>query len=519
MKKITLQPVIKFLDSLNRDYVFFNEFQQLEQKIINRREQNLAVTGHTDSVETDTRYLEIIQKLKSQFAGQKKISCAQVLTGLSKILVTENWTYKKARHKSKHKNIFRRDSSINDYYDVAFYNKAHTRNRGRSHYQHRGMSSVIYARCEEFPDEPEKILIGNLQKDTRQTGWTEPGIGKILQQPKNLERELIQQVVKHALGKKKTKILFQAGDAVQLAQWDAVKIKKIVINEKNYPQYLKNYQKKLKQFAKLSVGDEFNYPDEEIVYEKTGDYFKTYYAPKVMDSAIKFLLKTIPEQKNDTLLRSALAGRWSGIGLAIAQDNEELLFERFNNLLEDLGIAPQARRDRREKIKYLAQIARTWRAQEQGTDNTTTTLMPRLEKYLEKFNYHQALCAAWPHMRMVAWGGKNHYLDLTIAHNICTFYREKLFRPELGKTYYKEVNVFNYNRIYQDYHYRRENFKDRIFFWYEKRLPKILKSLGLTCRRVPIVTTRSSDSKKVEAHAWEIIAGLERFEQRPLTRF
>ena len=213
MKEITILPLSQFFARLGRPYVFCAELSQLEDKIRRTRAQKQATGSTTPNLTAqEDEYLRLLAQVKKVLPAREKIPHKKVIRELSKIMRAEGYEHKKVRRAKAYPNCFAREDTASTFYDLAFFNPYYKEYRGTNqvHHSHKSAPGIFYLRCEENAARPEEIVFGNLQIESGSPrDWLDPARGKVLTKRKNLYREMVQQAVKHALGRKKPEFFFK----------------------------------------------------------------------------------------------------------------------------------------------------------------------------------------------------------------------------------------------------------------------------------------------------------------------
>ena len=149
-------------------------------------------------------------------AGQEYLEKAQVLQLVDDYVRKNNLYYQAQRHKISNSNSFYHPEDSKELYDVAFYNPMANPNRF-GHHKKDGMPDICYARLRG--KKKIRSLVGNLQIDDslKNHPWDNPSREKIMLARKNMYQNMVQEAIRHALQAKKSKILFQTGDAALIA--------------------------------------------------------------------------------------------------------------------------------------------------------------------------------------------------------------------------------------------------------------------------------------------------------------
>ena len=247
MKKLTLRPIWKLITTGRGAYITSGAFRELKNQL---RRQITTRAARAQNSSREKLYLDILTA-KDYFAGRAKISPAELIDEIDTILVEKNYGYRRCPKSASHpSNSFYMNSSPIargiQLHDLAFFNAAAQKHR-QGHHKLDGQYSIFYMRCEA---NQERILFGNMQVDDRgKEDWTNKALGDELRRSKNIYGMMIQQAVKHALENGFRKIMFQAGDACELAQWKVKNFMNQKVTEKNYAQINECYEREISYFT------------------------------------------------------------------------------------------------------------------------------------------------------------------------------------------------------------------------------------------------------------------------------
>ena len=509
MPLITLTILEKYLKSSSKNWLYAIELEQLARKNANRLKTCPSIKIQ--------RELDLINVLRESLPPHAKIPKTAITRKMNEILRQRKYNYIKRKHYRVYANVFNKNLAAGDCYDLAFYNANCPRATVQQpfHHQDKNLASVFYLRCEENPEQPETILFGNLQHDIKKPlGWRDETLGKILVNTKNIEREMVHQAVCHAIMRRKSKVLFQAGAGLQIAQGWRPKVKKLKVTARKLKEYQKNYQKKLAAYNKLKPGTG---PLSHIVWEKNSDHVIT--IPHFCFQPY-FLMHVY---FNDLELENELGSKnVCAIDTALKEFNKNRpapkqilnnLTTVFNNIMPpELVPATTAK-----NLAALQEIINKQKETSAGTEKIDVfEFAELLEPFLRAWGYVEAYLSACPGVIIPEWKNlTTRYLAIPAAQaQKSVFYRREIIRPELGKTIYAQKNPFAERSIFDEMVLYKSS-KLGIYKWYEERLPKILKKLGLTYKKVPIMTVSPSTQRKLEGEAWEIIDGLSEYRKKP----
>ena len=524
MNKITLRPLLAFLHAQSKPYITRGDWEQLEAKITKRRAEK-QVAGQNTLAEDE--YLKMFRPVRDLFATQRQIKNTKVLGIINKILTASGYGYQKQKHKPRHRgNVFypRHENNSTQIYDIAFYNAA-AGTQQPGHHQHEDQPSVYYMRCEE---RGAGILFGNMQIDARKPElWEDPRRGELMLQKKNIYGMMVQQAIKHAVEGGKKEILFQCGDANELAQWNYSRLKQEIVTEKNYKKFQQNYQTKLNKFGSrgYAVGDKLphSWGSEGwfyVVTEATADHYRlleTYWPTRNLLDRLKQINAPMP----------------SGVAATSPADRVKL----YNKISTDLFIRyrDDSYRAFYNEIKNAVKII----TGHEPPDTTKALPLARLKKiFPRQLGYHEfsnQLDEFWHEFKLDEIILKDYtglgkvvlkepspdessviYYNSRDKEINFLFTKSALKAPEIGKAYVVPRQD-QYNINFMHYPPKGKPLHYKIYNWYEKTLEQEFKKHGISVEKVPITTTKRGCVW--EAHAWKIKSGITQFKRRPMTAF
>ena len=522
MKKLIIRPLRTFFEQQARDYMTAGDLAQVENKIINTI-KNKKHLGH--DIGTEAAYLKVIKKLKPLFRLQPKVKNSKIIAQINQVLCHEKYAYKKHEHPPRcPDNVFFTnpgDPQGIKTYDIAFYNEASAPDRP-AHHTHNEQKSVFYMRCQEFRD---TIIIGNMQiDDLGYLGWEDRQLGKVLLQKKNIYSMMVQQALKHALGRGKNEVLFQCGDANEISQWGRQSFKTVKVTKKNYREFYKNYREKMKNFGPVPVKPGDLLLDDcplymcSYVLEATANYYKAYTGYRGSFG----LLNTLLDYSSGWLRR--------GVQLSRAQLDEiiqpashkfinsyyergyEKMFFRINEFIQ-LMTGDQIPANQKPAIISKLKIIYS----------TKTCLQVSMSDILEKLNLDHFFLKAFPELAKLnlrpsnmAGDSEAIYYNRADRQAIHISVKNKHKPPVLGQEYLTPIND-PYNINFKQSPAPVGRAQAQIYNWYERILPQEFKKHNIKYDRIEIKTLK--DKKEKIAHAWKITAGTENFKSTPLTAF
>ena len=522
MKKITLRPLLEFINKTSRPYMTLGDWTQFEDKINKRRRDKINAQ---QSPQTEDEYLKIIVPLRELFTQHRQVKTTAIITAVNKALIKGKYGYRKQEHRARNgRNVFYPVAPENyskSVYDLAFYHSA----AGQyhiAHHTHGGQSSVYYMRCEEPVEHPGQILFGNMQIDARNAAyWTDPSLGKIMLQTKNIYGTMVQQAIKHGLERGKKEILFQCGDANEFAQWDNRRLKPVTVTKRNYKKFQLAYETQIKKFGPKG------YQQGEYYALDENKYRREFVIEASADSCRIFQDLWHPRP----LLELLRTPEWRGPGEFPGKPGDKL--DEMINVVEDkayqreqkysytellteiknfLNTVTHAQLPKRHSKKELA-LAKHYFAGGVSHEGA----IRKIDQLFHQLDYDKLILKHFPALKklilnngeLIYYNSKNKLFNHV--------YRKSDYQaPELGQTYITPTkDRFNINfashKTGQYAGYRQ------MHDWYEKTLYQELKKHKLGVERVPITTIKRG--RKVTAHAWKIKSGLAEFKKRPIAIF
>ena len=300
---------------------------------------------------------------------------------------------------------------------------------------------------------------------------------------------------------------FQAGRAAILAQFDhSGDFSNVLVTALTYKSLIDSYNNNLNKFASLQIGDFLG--DKEykntVVYKKEPDKIYCYQpASRTYNNFFDTLYLSsqgIPKNIKDTkheLMKELM------------DKNLDKILMHINIFLQQIDSKIDLSPKHAAKIKFLRQICQL------STDASYFSFC----EFFDEFGYTAKLLNEFPHIhRYVNQNdGKCFYINSLLEDKklFLEFEKNDLIKPVIGK----EVVVANQQdkgSYFPDLVMLRED-RYKIFIWYEYKIPKLLKKLGVGVEKEPIAT-RIND-KPSYAYAWKITSGLDDFEKKPMIVF
>ena len=169
-----------------------------------------------------------------------------------------------------------------------------------------------------------------------------------------------------------------------------------------------------------------------------------------------------------------------------------------------------------EKLKFLEHII----AEKKLLRSCNNSFLGRQwNRFLEEFNYKNEFLNKHSTIMFKKTKEQSYYINKNKWKIHRTIKKADITKPVKGKTYYFEKNIFEFDNIIDEFKYLRADTRKTVFLWYEKRIPEILKELGLKCKKSPIYLYAMNKKRPQKAYAWEITDGLDNFKSLPITMF
>ena len=350
-------------------------------------------------------------------------------------------------------------------------------------------------RFEDYPN-TDRVLIGNLQSDvSSETLVTKSSSAKILANPKNINSMMVQQSIIHALQNGKKTIMFHTGNMAQVAQFKRRLITEIPITDKNYKKVLSEHQKEINRFNKINYLDKIGEQHEDcehsgyIVYEKSAEHYKIAQAQVSMYNVLPIKVAG----KEGYLYGEIFSKLFDKNYEAFVTLYDSLIKENFNITFNNY----------KEKVDFIKSAIAC---------NSVDSWGDKVENFAVKF-YGEAFNRDNSRFMVVAKnnGKIRYYIDKHSKDNV-TVNKKDILVPQIGKSYPVPINAYNFSA------YRHLSPVYKTYQFYEQRLPKILKNLGLSYEKTK-VKTKDQYGHPVTSEAWLINGGLEKFAEQPVYCF
>ena len=511
MDNVTIRPILKLLSLSSRSHIKINDLRQVGERLENscRRKQR-----NFESTLVEAKYLEIINHLIKSWTHKPigyKIPKAEIVSKVDTYLRRAGFYFNEKKHRAATKNFFWNDTGAH-HYDIAFYNPLSPAHRSPAHHQDGGQQAVFFMRAETHGDQ---ILLGNLQIDDKHGDfWARPEVGKILLKTKNMDLNLVQHALRHAINSGHKEILFHAGDTMEAAQFKFSFPKKTLITKDNYEIYHRDYLNKLNILTQLARGD--------IIYENNNTCLLYYRATQ--DKHEFCLGKNLTEVVQELFL------------------NELWLLPDGTRRIQELNKILQALPSKGREINFLSQVTQLLETLESNIELPApeaqqawageNDLLQSAEyypgkewacvmNYLEFFDLTNVFLKNHPEIKKIEAcaeidGGesKTVYANLGKSVNKITITADRIPKPVIGQYHPNWFSTLQ-NRLpdlAQKFH---PNYS--LYNWYEFRLTKLFKTLGLKHEKIKI--SRTIKGKTENVWAYRITDGIEDFKSRPWSAF
>ena len=496
MQQLTLQPLLKFITGAPAARITRADLSELQAQVT---AQQQAKEQCQQSGAAEKLYLAIFQA-HDFFRDTPEISPEKLITQIDKILTENKCAYSVQCHPPRHpKNSFYYDGEkapgINQFYDLACYHPM-ARRHHRGHHQFNNQYSIFYMRCEVTP---KGILFGNLQIDDKgEKDWAHKTLGRVLRRPKNIYRMMIQQAIKHALAAGHRNILFQAGDACEISQWNQAQFCRVTVTEKNFASINKVYEKEKARFSyprgRAFTRSPGNLRAEVVIKTTPGKYTTVQRVANTPSLLYEIGRLSTTKAYSGTPAVSILYSAVRAAGAAARQGDVATVRITLKKLIRNLtGVTPPGQ-DRPAQEKEISALL----AEEAATEIEFTDyrLVWALEDYLNRWGYNKILLAFFIRIKRVELRGprprgfgKYLYYNVNHYHAKHTYQLKDLEPPVRGKTYLTDRNnkyALNFNRL------NSQSPRAKVHNWYETEVPAQLKKLGLGYKKVKIYRQRGA---------------------------
>ena len=181
----------------------------------------------------------------------------------------------------------------------------------------------------------------------------------------------------------------------------------------------------------------------------------------------------------------------------------------LRSIKSDFALAP-----RPEQIAYLENLPLAKLQTQALAGGCLPTSLPWLDEFLTTGGYAQIILAACPEIKCHELPeeilGRKQFYIYPHPKKSCTWDLKRYAPPTVGEYYWHAPDPKGLDDVSQLLRGRL-----RVYWWYERILPKILTKLGLKISKVSLQPLGPTE----KLSGWEIIAGLEEFRVRPLSVF
>ena len=513
MKKYCIRPIWSLLKNDSAPVISRAALQDLTNKINKNLKFKLNTPAQQHSIIVEEQYLKIIQVLRKALGDRKTLTKQAVITLVDDYLRARGYIYDSCQHPRAHDNFFWHDwVGRTSVYDLAYYHKHYKRAVGKYHHSHPADArpSIFYFRCEL--DHRHRLLFGNLQIDSKSpANWEVPALGKILLNTKNIELMLVQAALQHAADVGASEIMFHAGDSASWAQFNKPgMIPGELVTSENYACALKFYEGRAKALAQLRPGDVVHHTSGNyIVFKNTGQQAQLY---KLVFNEYDITNELCCQPLVDSF--SALQRIKDGITRGFSRENLPEIIFALEDYLRCLKI-PVGSFSQAAKFEFFAkELAESPAA---APDRANERAGQIVSKFYRAFGYEAQMLENYPAVKRY----KNENTNMYFYINEKRIFRHKtlcgaaLKPPQIGQRYYFGTGAANdLGTLLVD-----NNRLNKIYYWYEYKLPKLLNSLGVDCAKTEIVARRGWGQKPIVSEAWVINSGLAEAYTRPYFLF
>ena len=553
MSLYTIQPIADLLDKISGQEITREELAHARHQVQKTLARKEKIPAQAHSTVIEQKYLQYFNKIEKKFSRAGKLSRTRLIHLIDQLLRREHFAYYEKIHEPAHRNFFISGfPTIEECYDIAFYNKKAPRNP-KAHHKHWWRSCVHYARLER---NPAGIVIGNIQIDApTKITWRNPHHQQILLMRKNLYRSLVQEALTHAMACRPPRIFFHSGETMERAQHCLIAstFRMQKITEDNFADYQARYEELQPDLANIEVGTQSPYYDKKhggygLVIEKTANAYKALYRG--------------PDNRGQGLSNHMFTEFWNMGGADVKPDKAwkvyceifDLKFKLrktkdyadFLALIEsyfralDSSYRPTHSGEKLSTLKELlvpivpprnegsstdaedsSSVIKDKEAYEAARTKYLEELDNALDKFLIKYNYQKPFCVGFPQYKVVslapATAARLNRSAVLLYHperdaaQIKTFPPPDALRPKIGKSYVikkgeEELPLMKIK------HRRLNN-----FMFYEKTLPEVFDRLGLKYRKTTITTDWIGHA--IRSEVWEIIGDWGHWAKKPLVSF
>ena len=509
-KYLFITPLFKLFKNKDKPYVTRGDIEQIVKKInaqIIKKSQN---PKQKHSVYLDREHLRIVNTLMKEFASSPSITKHTMMIKVDEILRQSNLEYYNQHRLKAFSNHFHysgawawNNPELN-IYDLAFHTRG-LKHYAAAHHKAKGPAGdfsgdIFYMRCEDQLAS-DNILIGNMQIDVNPKHINNPTDGQLaMLNPKNLHLVMVQEAVKHALGRGKKNIMFHTAETMQVAQFGAIQISEEVVTKENYPEMLKNYQGEIDHFTNVSYMDEITNNDMMfkfdggVVYERAENYYKI--AP-----IIDYMFETINPPDGAKFNRDS---KLSTLAASLRSGDFKTFLSNFHLMIAHSCNYPRPLSAVDKKLRFLKDLRRA------NETEFVCNVVDIIEKYSIKFYDKIYKRQLPPGIKIMEKSGKGknirYYVNLN-DKNCAVVNKKDIITPVIGKKYPVAVEAVEKPLC----PYRHLSTKYNIYKWYNKKLPGTLKKLGFSFEKISLTSLDEKNTVPV----FQITGGLEEFKSNP----
>ena len=517
MHQITIRPVHKLFQENPKPEVTVTEVNQLTAQINRQIARKAANPAQRASRRIEVKQLACIKKLMPLFSSRTRQAKTTVALRLDEILTQEGFKYESKKHPPASERRLLAGDDKGACYDLAFYSPAvSTAATSPGHHcarlHRRQRPALFYVRCEE---DNKTLLIGNMQIDLKPRDLTRPD-HLIMTAPKNIQLAMVHHAVRYGLKRGFAPILFQAGDSACQAQFNESIYRRVLITSANIAHYEAEYARRGAKAVETKPGDRCNLPYaganfNYIVQRTTGTKIicgREDYSAYNLPDVIVHGLGHFPEIDED-MIRYKF-----GLERELAAGRPEKLLQYFEAFIAAAGLTSLDKISPAKKIADLKKII-TQVPQFPGTNDYDRHGVA-LTKILIAWGYEPLLLKKFSGIERYV-NARTHvpfYYDSNLPTPPAVIRKGGVPHPQVGK-YYLTITAPTLGTL--DRQFLRGDKNYQIFYWYECRLPELLRKLGLHVEKIALPGFNGAPPPGTTA--WRIKGGQEDFSRRPLACF
>ena len=534
----TVWPMFRLINELPKEYLTAKE---LKNFIIQARALSTQTEIATPAI--GHAYARISAAVQAELkAGE--VSKTRLREIVDQILRAEGWGYARYIHAPLCSNHFY-SSEISQIWDWGFYNPQDPIVGGHVHRQ-AGRPSSFYARVEWRPQEDE-MLIGNIQH--AYFGQNMLSLGRI----NNLRAVMVHEILRQAVRTGVPRIVFQSGDAMQIAQFNARRIcssseqlRSIMRQPEPYAQFWRQAFEHIFQKNKLTAEQLFSIGGEIYrVVARTGATIKIfpfnlqsrvffpllhlfYYCAAVhaAQSPVRLFgaeLMSAPLATNYALVASyKIFNQFDNLGTLVAAVQEydyPRIYAGITAIFSALTGVTTSDPRREEKLKFLEST----RGQYPGIYSGA---LQYLANFLETFDYNTILLDKFKFLaRNPAPTARQdfRYIHQNFSNEYFTINPDNLTGRTVGAGDTGDLQQLASRRALRPPAAQgRPGNCYELYRFYEKEIPKILTQGGINFKTRPLIALKHkglASDLNFFSYGWEITDPPEKILAQPIPLF